>query len=55
MSLGGRDDIYPAVSAYRTPTPASDGRNRYAEIMSQFGQAQPLREQQELAQQTQMD
>ena len=42
MSLGGRDDIYPAVSAYRTPTPASDGRNRYAEIMSQFGQAQPF-------------
>jgi len=42
MSLGGRDDIYPAVSAYRTPTPASGARNRYAEIMSQYGQAQPF-------------
>ena len=42
MSLGGRDDIYPAVSAYSSPTPASGGRNRYAEIMSQYGQAQPF-------------
>jgi len=42
MSLGGRDDIYPAVSAYRTPTPASGARNRYAEIMSQYRQAQPF-------------
>jgi len=42
MSLGGRDDIYPAANAYVSPTPASGGRNRYAEIMAQYAQTQPF-------------
>jgi hypothetical protein len=42
MSLGGRDDIYPAANAYVALTPASGGRNRYAEIMANYQQAQPF-------------
>ena len=42
MSLGGRDDIYPSANAYVAPTPASGARNRYAEIMANYQQAQPF-------------
>jgi len=42
MSLGGRDDIYPAANAYVAPKPAFGRRNRYAEIMANYKQAQPF-------------
>jgi len=41
ISYPGRQPYMSAPMPY-IPTPASGGRNRYAEIMSQFGQSQPF-------------